>query len=126
MKSAGKLKSTGPGGGSGDSVFIPMPLLPTSTYHFLHRVIDIAYDELVAAGEGLALGGARQAPHFAHSSWRRFADSAAAVCLARGGCTTTDIDLHFGWRLKKMKKVMRLHYASRGTRAARARITELI
>ena len=54
------------------------------------------------------------------------ADTAAQECLARGGCTAQDIDLQFGWKLKKHSQDMRLHYSNRGAKAARARMTETI
>ena len=75
---------------------------------------------------GIALGGDREVPHFAHNSWRRMADSAAQACFAAGKCDKEDVDLHFGWKLRKYAKEMRLHYADRGARASRARITEMI
>ena len=33
-------------------------------------------------------------------------------------------ELHFGWKLKQYAKTMRLHYANRGKRTARARLME--
>ena len=44
--------------------------------------------------------------------------------MAAGLCTDEDIELHFGWRLKEYKKKMRLHYADRGKRTARAKIVK--
>jgi len=77
-------------------------------------------------GSGIAPGAGREEPHFAHNTWRRMASSAAQACYARGECTAEEIDLHFGWKLKKHMKQMRLHYSDRGARAVRAKITELI
>ena len=71
----------------------------------------------------LMLGG-RSAPRFAHHSWRRLADTVAQEKFARGECTDEDVELHFGWRMFKHKKKMRLHYADRGARTARARLME--
>lgn len=70
------------------------------------------------------VGKGRKAPRFAHHSWRRLADTTADECLAAGLCTSEDIELHFGWRLKEYKKLMRLHYADRGKRTARAKIVK--
>ena len=105
-----------------------MPLQLGSTYDVLHKAIDLAYTRLVASGGGIeiSLGGERDVPHFAHNSWRRMADTAAQQCLARGGCSPEDVDLHMGWQLKKHARKMRLHYANRGQRAARAQITAMI
>ena len=121
-------KSNGEEDEGKDSVWIPMPLQLGSSYHLLHRAIDLAYERLVARGGGMeiSLGGARSVPHFAHNTWRRMADTAAQAYCARGGCQPEDVDLHMGWQLKKHTKKMRLHYANRGQRAARARITEYI
>ena len=123
LKSTGKTKK----GVGADSIFIPMPLLTGSTYAFLHRTIDLAHSRLVERGAmGFALGGDREAPHFAHNTWRRMAATAAQACLDRGECSAEDVDLQLGWKLKKYAKLMRLHYASRGARAIRARITEQV
>ena len=103
-----------------------MPLFGGLTYTFLHRAIGAAYKRMQDKGNEMSLGGGRTVPHFAHNTWRRMADTAAQAGLARGDCEAEDIELHFGWNLKKHEKVMRLHYASRGARASRARITEMI
>ena len=50
--------------------------------------------------------------------------SSEVECLAAGKCTETDIELHFGWRLKIHKKSMLLHYAGRGKRSARAKVVK--
>ena len=123
MKTVGKT-----GGAENDSLWIAMPILPTSTYAFLHKTIDIAYERIRSRGGGqdMALGGERSVPHFAHGTWRRMADTAAQAAFARGECTAEDIDLHFGWKLKKYQKTMRLHYAGRGARCSRARLTQWI
>jgi len=120
MKTAGKKKE------SGDSTILPMPILSASTYTFMHRVTQRAYAELMREGgdPDLILGKGRDAPRFAHHSWRRLADTVAEAKLARKECTEVDIELHFGWRLAKHSKKMRLHYSNRGARTARARLTE--
>jgi hypothetical protein len=125
MKSAGKTPK-GAGGVGGNSLWLPMPLLTASTYNFLHRTIDVAYDRLVERGDGMGmtLGGKREKPHFAHNTWRRMAAAEAEAAYARGECTAEEIDLHFGWGLKKHLRKMRLHYADRGARAVRAKITK--
>ena len=57
------------------------------------------------------------------SSWLARSPT-AEECLAAGKCTTEDIELHFGWRLKEYKKLMRLHYSDRGKRTARAKVVK--
>ena len=101
-------------------------LLVKSTYDFMGKVTKTAYEKLMAEGgdPDLVLGKGRSAPRFAHHSWRRLADSVAEECLAAGLCTAEDIELHFGWRLKDYKKLMRLHYADRGKRTARAKVVK--
>jgi len=126
LKTMGKTKKVKGSAEPQDSRLLPMPLLGASTYAFLHRAIGAAYKKLKEKGGEMSLGADRTVPHFAHNSWRRMADTAAQACLARGECEPEDIELHFGWNLKKHEKVMRLHYASRGARASRARITEMI
>ena len=59
-----------------------------------------------------------------HSTTPRLADTTADECLAAGLCTSEDIELHFGWRLKIHKKSMLLHYAGRGKRSARAKVVK--
>ena len=123
MKTVGKTK-----GAEADSVWIPMPLQTGSTYDFLHRVTDKAYASLKEKypAMDLRLGGEREEPHFAHNSWRRMAASAAEAARQAKRCEKEDVKLHFGWNLRKHSKQMRLHYAERGARACRARMTELI
>ena len=108
------------------SLVMAMPLLVSSTYDFVGRVTKRAYEEM--RGEGgdpeLVVGKGHEAPRFAHHSWRRLADTVAEEAFARGECSEQDINLHFGWQLKKYKKKMRLHYADRGARTARARLME--
>jgi hypothetical protein len=41
-------------------------------------------------------------------------------------CDKEDVELQMGWQMKKHSKEMRLHYAERGARACRARMTEMI
>ncbi len=48
--------------------------------------------------------------------------SATRLSIAPTG--TEDIDLHFGWRLKEYKKLMRLHYSDRGKRTARSKVVK--
>ena len=108
------------------SKVLPMPLLVKSTYDFIGKVTKRAFDKLESAGgdPDLVLGKGRKRPRFAHHSWRRLADTTAEECLAAGKCTAEDIDLHFGWRLKEYKKLMRLHYSDRGKRTARAKVVK--
>lgn len=125
MKTVGKeLKVTG----LTDSRLLPMPLLAGSTYQFLHRATDAAYAKLQAKDPEYRInaGSGREQPHFAHNTWRRMADSAAQATFARKECSKEDVDLQFGWKLKELSRTMRLHYADRGARASRARITEWI
>ena len=126
LKTMGKTKKAKGSTERQDSLLLPMPLLGGSTYTFLHRAIGAAYKRMQDKGSEMSLGAGRTVPHFAHNTWRRMADTAAQASLARGDCEAEDIELHFGWNLKKHEKVMRLHYASRGARASRARITEMI
>ena len=117
---------TGGKSGNGDSVILPMPILSKSTYAFMHKITDRAFRMITQDGgdQDLILGKGRDTPHFAHHSWRRLADTVAEAKLARKECSEIDIELHFGWRLAKHKKKMRLHYSNRGARTARARLTE--
>ena len=103
-----------------------MPILVKSTYDFIGKVTKRAFEKLEAEGgdPDLVLGKGRKVPRFAHHSWRRLADTTAEECLAAGKCTETDIELHFGWRLKIHKKSMLLHYAGRGKRTARAKVVK--
>ena len=125
MKTVGKEKKVT---GLSDSRLIPMPLLAGSTYQFLHRATDAAYDKLRARDPDYRInpGAGREEPHFAHNTWRRMASTAAQATLARRECSKEDVDLQFGWKLKELSRTMRLHYASRGARASRSRITEWI
>ena len=71
------------------------------------------------------MGGDREDPQIAHNSWRRMAATAAQARLQKKECSKEDIELHFGWKLKKHATTMRLHYAERRARASRSRMTEL-
>ena len=122
-KTKGKTK-----GANQRSVWYPQPLQVSSTYSFLHRSIDAAYAALKEKDPEfeMRLGGDREEPHFAHNSWRRLAATAAQAALTAGRCEKEDVELHMGWKLRKHQKEMRLHYADRGKRACRARMTEMI
>jgi len=122
MKTAGSKME----GGEKTSVLLPMPILVKSTYDFIGKVTKAAFEKLEGDGGDpeLVLGKGRKRPRFAHHSWRRLADTAAEECLAAGRCTSTDIELHFGWRLRDHKKNMLLHYAGRGKRTARAKVVK--
>ena len=122
MKSAGSVQVEG----VKTSVVLPMPILVKSTYDFIGKVTKKAFDAVTrtSGDPDLILGKGRKAPRFANHSWRRLADTTADECLAAGLCTSEDIELHFGWRLKEYKKLMRLHYADRGKRTARAKIVK--
>jgi hypothetical protein len=111
-----------------DSVRYPQPLQVSSTYPFLHRTIDAAYERLRRKDPEfeMRLGGDREDPHFAHNTWRRLAASTAQAAYTAKRCSKEDVDLHMGWNLRKHAKEMRLHYADRGARACRARMTEMI
>ena len=107
------------------SMTLPMPILVGSTYAFLNRVLNRAYEELLAVGPvDVQLGGDRDKPDWGHYTWRRLAASAAQACYARGECKEEDVDLYMGWRLRKWAKQMRLHYSDRGMRTSRAHLTE--
>jgi len=123
MKTQGKLDSEM---GRGGSLVLPMPILVGSTYSFMQKVTLEAYEALAESGgdPDMVMGKGRDAPKFGHHSWRRLADTVANETLARGECSEADVDLHFGWKLKKYAKVMRLHYANRGKRAARAKLMQ--
>ena len=124
MKTVGKTKGAEP-----DSITIPMALQGGSTYAFLHRVIDKAYERLrdKHPDMDLRLGGDRDQPHFAHNTWRRMEATAAEAALQAEKCTTSDVDMQeLGWNLRKYAKMMRLHYAERGARACRAGMSENI
>ena len=123
FKTRGKTKGT-----TKDSVWYPQPLQVSSTYAFLHRVIDAAYGELKQedAEFSMRLGGDREEPHFAHNSLRRLAATKAQAHLQAKLCSKEDVELHMGWALRKHAKERRLHYAERGARASRARMTEMI
>ena len=132
LKTRGKASDTGEDGlkgvGRGGSLVLPMPILVKSTYDVMQRATKQAYDELMEKGDDpeIVLGKGRDDPKFGHHSWRRLADSVATETLARGECTETDIDLHFGWKLKKYAKKMQLHYANRGKRTARAKLMQMM
>jgi hypothetical protein len=112
--------------GKKKSTVMPMPLLVKSTYDFIGKVTKKAFGKLETDGgdPDLVLGKGRKRPRFAHHSWRRLADTTAEECLAAGKCTAEDIELHFGWRLKEYKKLMRLHYSDRGKRTARSKLVK--
>ena len=113
-------------GGEKQSVVLPMPILVKSTYDFIGKVTKKAFEKIEAAGgdPDLVLGKGRKLPRFAHHSWRRLADTTAEECLAAGLCSVEDIELHFGWRLRELKKQMRLHYSDRRKRTARAKVVK--
>ena len=123
FKTKGKSK-----GGGQDSKWYPQPLQVSSTYAFLHRSIDAAYARLKSRDPEfeMRLGGDRDTPHFAHNTWRRLAATAAQASLTAKRCDKEDVELQMGWQLRKHAKEMRLHYAERGARACRARMTEMI
>ena len=123
-KTRGKTKGAVPK----DSVWYPQPMQVSSTYAFLHKATDAAYAKLKKMDPEFAmrLGGDREDPHFAHNSWRRLAASTAQAALTAQKCSKEDVELHMGWQLRKHAKEMRLHYAERGARACRARMTEMI
>ena len=123
FKTKGKTK-----GGVQDSRWYPQPLQVASTYAFLHRSIDAAYARLKDRDPEfeMRLGGDRETPHFAHNTWRRLAATAAQASLTAKRCEKEDVELQMGWQLRKHAKEMRLHYAERGARACRARMTEMI
>ena len=126
MKTRGK--SNGDVWGRGGSLVLPMPILVKSTYEVMQKATRAAYDELSAGGDDpeMVLGKGRDDPKFGHHSWRRLADAVATETLARGECTEMDIDLHFGWKLKKYAKKMQLHYSDRGKRTARAKLMQMM
>ena len=115
-------------GGEKQSMVLPMPILVKSTYDFIGKVTKQAFEKIEAAGGDpdlvLGKGRYRKLPRFAHHSWRRLADTTAEECLAAGLCSVEDIELHFGWRLRELKKQMRLHYSDRGKRTARAKVVK--
>ena len=123
MKTCGK--DTGEMGRGGSAV-LPMPLLVKSTYEIMNKATILAYNRLAANNDDpdMVLGKGRNCPKFGHHSWRRLADTVATETLTRGECSAEDIDLHFGWKLKKYAKKMQLHYANRGKRTARAKLME--
>ena len=123
FKTRGKTK-----GAMQDSVFYPQPLQVSSTYASLHRAIDAAYAKLKERDPDweMRLGGDREEAHFAHNTWRRLAATTAQAAFQAKKCSKEDVDLHMGWQLRKHAKEMRLHYAERGARACRARMTEMI
>ena len=123
-KTKGKTKK----GGGQDSRWYPQPLQVSSTYTFLHRAIDTAFVRLKKRDPEfeMRLGGDRETPHFAHNTWRRLAATAAQASLTAKRCEKEDVELQMGWQLRKHAKEMRLHYAERGARACRARMTEMI
>ena len=126
MKTKGKTQGNARGGK--DSIWIPQPLQSGSTYDFLHRVMDAAYVKLKEDDPDydMRLGGDRKDPRFAHNSWRRLAATTAEAAKLAKKVSKEDVELQFGWQLRKHAKQMRLHYAERGARAMRARMTEMI
>ena len=112
----------------GQSIVLPMPILVTSTYTVMQKATSQAYKKLADGGDDpeMVLGKGRKKSKIGHHSWRRLADTVATETLARGGCTETDIDLHFGWKLKRYARKMQLHYADRGKRTARAKMMEMM
>ena len=65
-------------------------------------------------------------PSWSHHSWRRFADKVARETRKETGASDTDIDLFFGWMEAYYRKLMALHYAGRGDRVKRARVTMMV
>ena len=112
----------------GQSIVLPMPILVTSTYTVMQKASSLAYKRLSEGGNDpeMVMGKERQKLKIGHHSWRRLASTVAAETLARGDCTETDINLHFGWMLKKYAKKMQLQYADRGKRTARAKLMEMM
>ena len=93
------------------------------------EAIDAAYASAQGAGPGLRdaprrrPGGAPLRPQHLAPLGR---DGRAGGVSRRSGASKEDVDLHMGWQLRKHAKEMRLHYADRGARACRARMTEMI
>ena len=108
-------------------MWIPQALQVASTYAFLHRSIDAAYARLKNQNPDfeMRLGGDRENPHFAQHMAQAAATAAQASLTAKR-CEKEDVELQMGWQLRKHAKEMRLHYAGRGARACRARMTEMI
>jgi len=106
-----------------------MPLSPDSTYKVLHKVMDEAYVMANSTEAGpdpeLDLMGAL-APHWTHHTWRRYADKRARETQGETGATTVDIDLFFGWQEAFYRKQMQIHYAGRGDRVKRSRVTMMV
>ena len=96
----------------------PPASAPVDAAHAKLKKMDLEF--------AMRLGGNREDPHFAHNSWRRLAASTAQAALTAQKCSKEDVELHMGWQLRKHAKEMRLHYAERGARACRARMTEMI
>ena len=119
-------------GGEKQSVVLPRCrcILVKSTYDFIGKVTKQAYRSRRSRRRGgdpdlvLDKGRYRKLPRFAHHSWRRLADTTAEECLAAGLCSVEDIELHFGWRLRELKRQMRLLYSDRGKRTARAKVVK--
>lgn len=106
-----------------------MPLSPDSTYVLLKQGMDVAFKMANSTESGpdpeLDLLGASK-PSWSHHSWRRFADKVARETRKETGASDTDIDLFFGWMEAYYRKLMALHYAGRGDRVKRARVTMMV
>jgi hypothetical protein len=90
-----------------------MPYSPGSTHVHLVPAMRMAFDRVNAAGvvDPEYDVTSDPIPKFANHSNRRHADRVAMRNQAVTKVTDQDIDFFFGWRLKKMKESMRLHYA---------------
>jgi len=106
-----------------------MPLSPDSTYAILKEAMGMAYEQANSSESGpdpeLDLMGALK-PSWSNHSWRRFADKVARETRQTTGVSEVDIDLFFGWMEAFYQKLMQLHYAGRGDRVKRARVTMMV